>query len=196
VAWAHPAEWSPATVVFITLVVLVVLIFLLNWSFAHAISWLYTTMSELRIEGGRRAAGRRRAVVPKRAPPTRSRWPTRSRCPCQREIWVSRGVGVQPRKTESAGGSSGPPPGWELVGEDDDEKARSVESPTTSRSLVRRPHLRRLREQGQVEPAEPESWSMNMEDRIYEVVIPWRTWSSSRTARRSWSRRRSSPATC
>jgi preprotein translocase subunit SecE len=44
VAWpTRPEVVNSATVVFITLVVLVVLIFLLNWSFAHAISWLYTT---------------------------------------------------------------------------------------------------------------------------------------------------------
>jgi preprotein translocase subunit SecE len=44
VAWpTRPEVVNSATVVFITLVVLVVLIFLLNWCFAHAISWLYTT---------------------------------------------------------------------------------------------------------------------------------------------------------
>jgi preprotein translocase subunit SecE len=44
VAWpTRPEVVNSATVVFITLVVLVILIFLLNWSFAHAISWLYTT---------------------------------------------------------------------------------------------------------------------------------------------------------
>jgi preprotein translocase subunit SecE len=44
VAWpTRPEVANSATVVFITLVVLVVLIFLLNYSFSHAISWLYTT---------------------------------------------------------------------------------------------------------------------------------------------------------
>jgi preprotein translocase subunit SecE len=44
VAWPTRAEVAnSATVVFITLVLLVVLIFLLNYAFSHSISWLYTT---------------------------------------------------------------------------------------------------------------------------------------------------------
>ena len=44
VAWPTRVEVvNSATVVFITMVVLVVLIFLLNYAFAHSISWLYTT---------------------------------------------------------------------------------------------------------------------------------------------------------
>ena len=46
VAWPTRAEVAnSATVVFITLVVLVVLIFLLNYSFSHSISWLYRPAS-------------------------------------------------------------------------------------------------------------------------------------------------------
>jgi preprotein translocase subunit SecE len=42
VAWpTRPEVVNSATVVFITLVVLVLLIFVLNYSFAHGISWLY-----------------------------------------------------------------------------------------------------------------------------------------------------------
>jgi preprotein translocase subunit SecE len=42
VAWpTRPEVMNSATVVFITLVVLVVLIFLLNYAFSHSISWLY-----------------------------------------------------------------------------------------------------------------------------------------------------------
>ena len=44
VAWPTRSEVAnSATVVFITLVILVVLIFLLNYAFSHSISWLYTT---------------------------------------------------------------------------------------------------------------------------------------------------------
>ena len=44
VAWpTRPEVMNSATVVFITLVVLVCLIFVLNYSFAHSISWLYKT---------------------------------------------------------------------------------------------------------------------------------------------------------
>jgi preprotein translocase subunit SecE len=44
VAWPTRSEVAnSATVVFITLVLLVVLIFLLNYAFSHSISWLYTT---------------------------------------------------------------------------------------------------------------------------------------------------------
>ena len=44
VAWpTRPEVVNSATVVFITLVLLVVLIFLLNYAFSHSISWLYTT---------------------------------------------------------------------------------------------------------------------------------------------------------
>jgi preprotein translocase subunit SecE len=46
VAWPTRAEVAnSATVVFITLVVLVVLIFLLNYAFSHSISWLYRPAS-------------------------------------------------------------------------------------------------------------------------------------------------------
>jgi preprotein translocase subunit SecE len=46
VAWPTRAEVAnSATVVFITLVILVVLIFLLNYSFSHSISWLYRPAS-------------------------------------------------------------------------------------------------------------------------------------------------------
>ena len=42
-AWPTRAEvMNSATVVFITLVVLVLLIFLLNYAFSHSISWLYS----------------------------------------------------------------------------------------------------------------------------------------------------------
>ena len=42
VAWpTRPEVMNSATVVFITLVILVVLIFLLNYAFSHSISWLY-----------------------------------------------------------------------------------------------------------------------------------------------------------
>jgi preprotein translocase subunit SecE len=44
VAWpTRPEVLNSATVVFITLVVLVVLIFLLNYAFSHSITWLYKT---------------------------------------------------------------------------------------------------------------------------------------------------------
>jgi preprotein translocase subunit SecE len=44
VAWPTRAEVAnSATVVFITLVILVVMIFLLDQAFSRAISWLYTT---------------------------------------------------------------------------------------------------------------------------------------------------------
>jgi len=43
VAWpTRPEVVNSATVVFITLVVLVLLIFLLNYAFSHSISWLYS----------------------------------------------------------------------------------------------------------------------------------------------------------
>jgi len=43
VAWpTRPEVANSATVVFITLVVLVCLIFLLNYAFSHSISWLYS----------------------------------------------------------------------------------------------------------------------------------------------------------
>ena len=43
VAWpTRPEVMNSATVVFITLVVLVVLIFLLNCAFSHSISWLFS----------------------------------------------------------------------------------------------------------------------------------------------------------
>jgi preprotein translocase subunit SecE len=43
VAWpTRPEVINSATVVFITLVVLVFLIFLLNYAFSHSISWLYS----------------------------------------------------------------------------------------------------------------------------------------------------------
>jgi preprotein translocase subunit SecE len=46
VAWPTRSEVAnSATVVFITLVILVVLIFLLNWTFSHSISWLYRPAS-------------------------------------------------------------------------------------------------------------------------------------------------------
>jgi preprotein translocase subunit SecE len=46
VAWPTRAEVAnSATVVFITLVILVVLIFLLNYAFSHSISWLYRPAS-------------------------------------------------------------------------------------------------------------------------------------------------------
>jgi preprotein translocase subunit SecE len=46
VAWPTRSEVAnSATVVFITLVVLVVLIFLLNYTFSHSISWLYRPAS-------------------------------------------------------------------------------------------------------------------------------------------------------
>ncbi|HEY5252832.1 MAG TPA: preprotein translocase subunit SecE [Acidimicrobiales bacterium] len=46
VAWPTRAEVAnSATVVFITLVILVVLIFLLNYTFSHSISWLYRPAS-------------------------------------------------------------------------------------------------------------------------------------------------------
>ena len=42
VAWpTRPEVVNSATVVFITLVILVVLIFPLNYAFSHSISWLY-----------------------------------------------------------------------------------------------------------------------------------------------------------
>jgi len=42
VAWpTRPEVMNSATVVFITLVILVLLIFLLNYSFSHSIAWLY-----------------------------------------------------------------------------------------------------------------------------------------------------------
>jgi preprotein translocase subunit SecE len=44
VAWpTRPEVLNSATVVFITLVILVVLIFLLDYAFSHSINWLYTT---------------------------------------------------------------------------------------------------------------------------------------------------------
>jgi preprotein translocase subunit SecE len=44
VAWpTRPEVFNSATVVFITLVVLVCLIFVLNYAFAHSIAWLYRT---------------------------------------------------------------------------------------------------------------------------------------------------------
>jgi preprotein translocase subunit SecE len=46
VAWPTRAEVAnSATVVFITLVILVLLIFLLNYTFSHSISWLYRPAS-------------------------------------------------------------------------------------------------------------------------------------------------------
>jgi preprotein translocase subunit SecE len=46
VAWpTRPEVVNSATVVFITLVILVLLIFALNYTFSHSISWLYRPAS-------------------------------------------------------------------------------------------------------------------------------------------------------
>jgi transcription termination/antitermination protein NusG len=75
-------------------------------------------------------------------------------------------------ETESAGGSSGPPPGWELVGDDDDEEPVPVESPYDRPGRWFVVHTYAGYENKVKSNLQSRIVSMNMEDRIYEVVIP------------------------
>jgi transcription termination/antitermination protein NusG len=68
--------------------------------------------------------------------------------------------------------SSGPPPGWELVGDDEDEEPVVVESPYDRPGRWFVVHTYAGYENKVKSNLQSRIVSMNMEDRIYEVVIP------------------------